>query len=709
MFYNKYIKYKQKYLKLKKSQEGGKVPCNKGYRNLLGTCWAVAIQMMFTFGKATSEDLEKIMKNLRIGCENVNTSESINCFIERQIQKVRSNHQLNDIFPEIFEANKIQYLEIILKKFIDRYHNKALEIKTSDKQEGMSDFTNPERCELIISQNFKNLFNNPIFTFIKENEHDHRKHGGTILTEYLFSNLLSIFFLEYKVSFKKYDDDLNEIQFDFDNDIGILLITKNHTCCLYFCDTPKYYNDNDQIVRDCDWIQILRNSRKNNLYIETGFNLKQIDNIETYEGNKENLLKVNCLVVVSKFTHYSSLDIDIKNILKLEELGNIKDKDILNQLAIFYMIREPDKAIEIWQKLVDQGYIPANYSLGIMFEIRNPEKAKDFYTITAKHGIAKGQYRLGKMLYYGSGIEQDTIEAIKLLYIAADQGDTDAQIELGKILSLVRSNPKGATADALYEFGRKSYSDSSILHKIEGIRFLRLAVEKGNPNAQSELDKILSLVRDRENPNDATLNALSEFGIRLYSGIDIVQDKIEGIQLIRIAAEQGNANAQFELGKRLYLGIPQDKIEGIRFLSIASEQGNANAQFELGKILSLQRGNLIQATILFRLAAYQGNPNAQYEFGIRLYLGIGIQQDKAEGIKLLQLTADQGNAKAQFHLGRILYRGIDIAQDKAKGTQLIRIAAKKGDVNAQFQLDIIEREEREEREERKEWVYINKE
>ena len=52
MDYYKYIKYKTKYLNLKYDNNqygGGVVPCDKGYTNMLGTCWAVSILMIFCF------------------------------------------------------------------------------------------------------------------------------------------------------------------------------------------------------------------------------------------------------------------------------------------------------------------------------------------------------------------------------------------------------------------------------------------------------------------------------------------------------------------------------------------------------------------------------------------------------------------------------------------------------------------------------------
>ena len=85
---------KSKYLQLKKIQEGGKVQCDRAYNNVLGTCWAVAIQTMFTFGQTTSSQLETILKSFKpsfITWYNPfqNISDSKNKFIGELIDKVK--------------------------------------------------------------------------------------------------------------------------------------------------------------------------------------------------------------------------------------------------------------------------------------------------------------------------------------------------------------------------------------------------------------------------------------------------------------------------------------------------------------------------------------------------------------------------------------------------------------------------------------------
>ena len=52
----------------------------------------------------------------------------------------------------------------------------------------------------------------------------------------------------------------------------------------------------------------------------------------------------------------------------------------------------------------------------------------------------------------------------------------------------------------------------------------------------------------------------------------------------RLAAEQGNASAQYNLGVRYANGegVPQDDAEAVKWYRLAAEQGDASAQYNLG-------------------------------------------------------------------------------------------------------------------------------
>ena len=71
-------------------------------------------------------------------------------------------------------------------------------------------------------------------------------------------------------------------------------------------------------------------------------------------------------------------------------------------------------------------------------------------------------------------------------------------------------------------------------------------------------------------------------------------DYATALQELRPLAEQGNANAQKQLGIMYSLGsgVPRDYAEAAQWLRLAAEQGNAAAQFNLGLMYSLGRGVL---------------------------------------------------------------------------------------------------------------------
>ena len=67
----------------------------------------------------------------------------------------------------------------------------------------------------------------------------------------------------------------------------------------------------------------------------------------------------------------------------------------------------------------------------------------------------------------------------------------------------------------------------------------------------------------------------------MYSnGYGVTQDKSEAVRWYREAAEQGYANAQYNLGAMYYNGegVRQDKSEAVKWFRKAAEQGYTPAQ-----------------------------------------------------------------------------------------------------------------------------------
>ncbi|MCY4389332.1 MAG: tetratricopeptide repeat protein [Desulfurellaceae bacterium] len=150
----------------------------------------------------------------------------------------------------------------------------------------------------------------------------------------------------------------------------------------------------------------------------------------------------------------------------------------------------------------------------------------------------------------------------------------------------------------------------------------------------------------------------------------ISAEQAEQVAACRVAAESGNANAQFGLGfmyDDFGMGVvPKDYAEAMRWYRRAAEQGHAKAQIQIG--FMYERGNGVpvneaEATAWFRLAAEQGDAEGQFKLGLQYYYGEGVLQDYAQAVAWFRLAADQGNVWAQFNLGTVYYYGQGVPQD----------------------------------------------
>lgn len=104
-------------------------------------------------------------------------------------------------------------------------------------------------------------------------------------------------------------------------------------------------------------------------------------------------------------------------------------------------------------------------------------------------------------------------------------------------------------------------------------------------------------------------------------------DYAAALREFRPMAEQGDADAQYYLGRMYDLGhgIPEDDGEAVKWLRRAVEHGHVSAQNHLGE---------------------------------------GVLEDDAEAVKLFRMAAEKGHAKGQNHLGIMYDWGADVSQGR---------------------------------------------
>jgi len=123
--------------------------------------------------------------------------------------------------------------------------------------------------------------------------------------------------------------------------------------------------------------------------------------------------------------------------------------------------------------------------------------------------------------------------------------------------------------------------------------------------------------------NSNHIHALVWLGFSYESGIGVALNLSQAEIWFRLAAEQGDDEAQVNLAWKYW--------------------GGEFGQRDYG-----------QAVEWFHRAAEQGNLEAQYRLGEMYYKGEGVRQDLLEAKKWFHKLADRGNSNAQVYLNRIL-------------------------------------------------------
>jgi TPR repeat protein len=125
--------------------------------------------------------------------------------------------------------------------------------------------------------------------------------------------------------------------------------------------------------------------------------------------------------------------------------------------------------------------------------------------------------------------------------------------------------------------------------------------------------------------------------------------------------------------------------EAMRWYRVAAAQGNALAQVEIGNLYGMALGvpqDYAEALRWYRLAAARGNAEAQDQIGFFYLSGWGVPQDSAQAMNWFRKAADQGNEVAQRNIGVMFLQGMGVAPDRAEAIRWFRLAAGKGDSDA---------------------------
>lgn len=172
------------------------------------------------------------------------------------------------------------------------------------------------------------------------------------------------------------------------------------------------------------------------------------------------------------------------------------------------------------------------------------------------------------------------------------------------------------------------------------------------------------------------------------------ESKVEGVALVKGAAEKGYVPAMMNLGY-LYMGgkyIRWNYDEAFRWFSLAAEKGVAEAQLQLGGCYHYGLGvtpNYSMAARYYRLAAEQTNYVAMKSLGFLLMNGYGVDKNLDEAKYWLERAATEGkNRRAMFNLGALYSGKYPDTNAMAEAFRWFKQSAELGDALAANQLYI---------------------
>ncbi|KAG7400948.1 Protein sel-1 1 [Phytophthora boehmeriae] len=257
----------------------------------------------------------------------------------------------------------------------------------------------------------------------------------------------------------------------------------------------------------------------------------------------------------------------------LQEAVNEGNTAAQNELAHMYLLGKgttPNEleAVNLFKAAAKQGSMEAFYNLGVLHmrgggskgsvvAIDHPEYevAHGYFQVAAHQGHTISSHKLGHMSLHGIGTTRSCKNAVESFKMVAERGEWD------RVLS-----------QAYRDFKHQDYEAA----------FMKYAVmaQQGYEVAQHNAAYLLDY--DFLTPSAfSSALSLTPFSVELDE--DVVATT--AVMLYKLAAQQGNVDANLKIGDYYYYGKgghPVDFVKASAHYSLASKRSNAQAMFNLG-------------------------------------------------------------------------------------------------------------------------------
>lgn len=319
---------------------------------------------------------------------------------------------------------------------------------------------------------------------------------------------------------------------------------------------------------------------------------------------------------------------------------------------------------------------------------------------TSFHDVASAQVLLSDLYLKGKGVRQNTSKALELLKTASNdrQDKRWAGIASGKLGWIYFNGVEAKDRNndiAIDKFEAATWFNKAVLlGDDQSIATLKLITEDPRYYVRLNKDEFTAAPGKRQTPGSEKLQELlkdptknyneikdraffgdakAQLALAILYGTGRVGDKnlVRAYQWTYLSAEQGNREAQYELGSAYYNGkhIPYDKKAARYWIKKAADQGHPKAINDLGTLVLHPEQKHISpdpelAFKLFQKAADLGESNAMTNLGDMYHDGITVPADKSLARKYYEMASKLGHKIAKERLAKL--------DQTTSGTSIIR-------------------------------------
>ena len=334
-----------------------------------------------------------------------------------------------------------------------------------------------------------------------------------------------------------------------------------------------------------------------------------------------------------------------------------------------------ERAFKLFVTAAEAGLTEAERELGFYYitgeghGLLDPVQAVRWITRAAEKNDVAAQAKLAEL--YLAGFQKERLEqglftssetaqqvdvetALHWALRAAEAGDAKAQAMAGYIYASAPP-PLRDAARAEHWYKLAAAQDVPQAHLGLGINLLF--------NATADEPTFAGLAHIRKAAEANLPDALYYMAVIYERGIGVLPDQQQAAEFYGKAAEGGVNNARAKYGLMLFNGIcvKQNKLEGETWLRRAALGGDGEAAILVANIYVRGEGNMppafAEAAQWFRLAAEAGNKDAARSLAVMHLTGAGMPRDADEAASWFRKAAEAGDAMAQSDLAELMRLG----------------------------------------------------